>query len=164
MPSVLILWQGTVAICRHSNSVYASCCVFITFNKTENPAAREMRSIIRFLNAKNMKPAEIRHQLCDVYGEHVMSSSMVQRWVRLFNEGRENVHDTSSRYQVLCIAGSIIPRWRDTKTGATLWQVPQQSWKVYQKVVYSMYIKWQHTWFVIYSCFFLIAQHNLLSG
>jgi hypothetical protein len=23
-----------------------------------------------FLNAKNMKPAEIHHQLCDVYGEH----------------------------------------------------------------------------------------------
>jgi len=39
-----------------------------------------------------MTPAEIR-QLCDVYGEHAMSSSVVQRWVRLFNEGRENVHD-----------------------------------------------------------------------
>jgi len=52
-----------------------------------------MQSAIRFLNAKNMKPAEIHHQLCDVYGEHVMSSSMVWRWVRLFNEGCENVHD-----------------------------------------------------------------------
>ena len=62
------------------------------FKKIENPAACEMRSVIRFLNAKNMKPAEIR-QLCDVYGEHAMSSSMVQRRVRLFNEGRENVHD-----------------------------------------------------------------------
>ena len=51
-----------------------------------------MRSVIRFLNAKNKKPAEI-HQLCDVYGEHAMSSSMVWRWVWLFNEGRENVHD-----------------------------------------------------------------------
>ena len=37
-----------------------------------------MRSVIRFLNAKNMKPAEI-HQLCDVYGEHAMSSSVVRR-------------------------------------------------------------------------------------
>ena len=52
-----------------------------------------MRSVIRFLNAKNMKPAEIHLQLCDVYGERAMSSSMVRRWVRLFNEGRENVHD-----------------------------------------------------------------------
>ena len=62
------------------------------FKKREPPAACEMRSVIRFLNAKNMKPAEIC-QLCDVYGEHAMSSSVVRRWVRLFNEGRENVHD-----------------------------------------------------------------------
>ena len=81
------------AICRHSNSVYASCCVFIMFKKIENPAACEMRSVIQFLNSKNMKPAEIHRQLCDVYGEYAMSSSMVRRWVQLFNEGRENVHD-----------------------------------------------------------------------
>ena len=61
------------------------------FKKLENPAACEMRSVIRFLNA--LKPAEIHRQLCDVYGKHAMSSSMVWRWVRLFNEGRENVHD-----------------------------------------------------------------------
>ena len=63
------------------------------FKKIETPTSCEMRSVIRFLNAKNMKPAEIHRQLCDVYGEHAMSSSMVRRWVRLFNEGRENVHD-----------------------------------------------------------------------
>jgi len=63
------------------------------FKKIENPAAREMQSVIRFLNAKNMKPAEIHHQLCDMYGEHAMSSSMVRRWLRMFNEGCENVHD-----------------------------------------------------------------------
>jgi len=72
------------------------------FKKIENPAACEMRSVICFLNAKNMTPAEIR-QLCDVYGEHAMSSSVVRRWVRLFNEGRENVHDDppSSRPSVV---------------------------------------------------------------
>jgi len=52
-----------------------------------------MRSVICFLNAKNTTPVEIHHQLCDVYGEHATSSSMLQRWVRLFNEGRENVYD-----------------------------------------------------------------------
>jgi len=87
-----ILRQGTDAICRHLNSVYTLCCVFIMFKKIENPAACEMRSVIRFLNVKNMKPAEIHQQLCDVYGEHAMSSSMVRRWVRLFNERCENVH------------------------------------------------------------------------
>ena len=63
------------------------------FKKIENPAACEMRSVIRFLNAKNMKPTEIHRQLCDVYGEHAMSSSMVRRWMGLFNERRENAHD-----------------------------------------------------------------------
>ena len=42
-----------------------------------------------------MTTAEIHRQLCDVYGEHTMISSMERRWVRLFNEGRENVHDDS---------------------------------------------------------------------
>ena len=62
-----------------------------------------MRSEIRFLNTKNMTPAEIHRQLCDVYGEHAVSSSIVRRWVRLFNEGRENVHDDppSSRPSVV---------------------------------------------------------------
>jgi len=63
------------------------------FKKIENPAACEMRSVILFLNAKSTKPAEIHRQLCDVYEEHAMSSSMLRRWVRLFNERRENVHD-----------------------------------------------------------------------
>ena len=56
------------------------------FKKIENPTTCEMRSVICFLNAKNMKPGEIHRHLCDVYGEHAVSSSVVQRWVRLFNE------------------------------------------------------------------------------
>jgi hypothetical protein len=62
------------------------------FKKIDYPAACEMQTVIRFLDAKNMKPAEIR-QLCDVYEEHAMSSSIVQRWVRPSIEGPENVHD-----------------------------------------------------------------------
>jgi len=50
-----------------------------------------------------MKLAEIHCQLCDIYGEHTMSSSMVRRWVWLFNEGRKSVHDDmrSSRLSVV---------------------------------------------------------------
>jgi hypothetical protein len=54
-----------------------------------------VRSVISFLNARNIKPADIHRQLCDLYGEHAMSDSMVRRWVRHFNEGRENIHDDS---------------------------------------------------------------------
>jgi hypothetical protein len=64
------------------------------FKKIEKPAACEMRSVIRFLNARNMKQVDIyRRQLCEVYREHAMSDSVVRRWVRHFIEGCENVHD-----------------------------------------------------------------------
>jgi len=38
-------------------------------------------------------PSEIHHQICQVYGDNVISGGMVRKWVRMFNEGRENVHD-----------------------------------------------------------------------
>jgi hypothetical protein len=41
------------------------------------PAACEMRSVIRSLDARNMNPADIHRQLCEVYEEHAMSDSMV---------------------------------------------------------------------------------------
>lgn len=59
----------------------------------ENAAACEIRSVIRFLNAKKVKPSEIYRQICEVYGQTAMSDSMVRRWVRQFNEGRDQVHD-----------------------------------------------------------------------
>ena len=38
-------------------------------------------------------PSEIHHQICQVYGDNAMSDGMVMKWVRMFNVGRENVHD-----------------------------------------------------------------------
>jgi len=49
-----------------------------------------------------MTPAEIHRQVSDVYGEQAMSSSMVRRWVGLFNEGRENVHDDPAERPTVC--------------------------------------------------------------
>ena len=43
-----------------------------------------------------MLPSEIHHQICQVYGDNAMSDSVVRKWVRMFNEGRENVHDEAS--------------------------------------------------------------------
>jgi hypothetical protein len=61
------------------------------FKKIEKPAACQMQSVIRFLNASNMKPADIR-QLCEVHGEHALSDSMVWRLVRHFDEGPKSLH------------------------------------------------------------------------
>ncbi|GBM39399.1 hypothetical protein AVEN_97019-1 [Araneus ventricosus] len=59
------------------------------FKTISDPADCE----VRFLNAKNVKPAEIHRQLVEIYGENVMTDGMVRKWVRQFNGGRTNVHD-----------------------------------------------------------------------
>ncbi|UYV81509.1 hypothetical protein LAZ67_20001383 [Cordylochernes scorpioides] len=58
-----------------------------------SPAKCELRSVIRFLNAKNNSPVEIHCQLVEVYGEKCMDIKNVRKWCREFNEGRINVHD-----------------------------------------------------------------------
>jgi len=62
------------------------------FKTTERAADCEMRSVIRFLNSRNVLPSEIRHLISQVYGDNAMSDGMVRKWVQMFNEGRENVH------------------------------------------------------------------------
>jgi predicted RNA-binding protein (virulence factor B family) len=84
--SLLVVLEGTNTICRQSNHVYASSCVFKLFKKIEKPATCDMRSVIHFLNARNMKPADIHRQLHEVCGKHAMIDSMVRIWVRHFNE------------------------------------------------------------------------------
>jgi len=63
------------------------------FKTIEGAANCEIRPVIRFLKARNALPIEIRHQICQVYGDNAMSDGMVRKWVRMFNEGRENLHD-----------------------------------------------------------------------
>jgi hypothetical protein len=78
---------------RKADSVYVLFCAFKMFKMIEQPADCEIQSAIRFLNARNVKPADIHCQICEVYGENAMSDGMVRKWVRKFNEGRDNVHD-----------------------------------------------------------------------
>jgi len=63
------------------------------FNTIERAADCEIQSVIRFLNARNVLPSEIHHQICQVYVDNAMSDGMVRKWVRMFNEGRKKVHD-----------------------------------------------------------------------
>ncbi|GBM86355.1 hypothetical protein AVEN_64235-1 [Araneus ventricosus] len=63
------------------------------FKIIANPADCEVCSVIRFLNTKNVKPAEIHRQLVEIYGENVMTDGMVRKWVRQYNDGHTNVHD-----------------------------------------------------------------------
>ena len=63
------------------------------FKTIEGAADCEIRSVILFLNVRNVLPSEIHHQICQVCGDNAMSDGMVRKWVRMFNEGRQNVHD-----------------------------------------------------------------------
>ncbi|XP_067143098.1 protein GVQW3-like [Centruroides vittatus] len=63
------------------------------FKKIESPADCEIRSVIRFLSSRNLAAAEIHHQICEVYGDNAMSDNKVRKWVRMFKDGRVNVHD-----------------------------------------------------------------------
>jgi len=51
-----------------------------------------VHSIIRFLNAKGERPAEIHKQIVAVCG-NVMNWQNVTKWCREFSEGRTDVHD-----------------------------------------------------------------------
>jgi hypothetical protein len=61
--------------------------------KIDNPANCEVRSVIHFLNAQNIRAIDIHRQRTVMYGEGVMNESSVRKWCRMFNEGRANVHD-----------------------------------------------------------------------
>ena len=63
------------------------------FKTIEGAADCEIRYVIRCLNSRNVLPNEIHHQICQVYGDNAMSDAMVRKWVQMFNEGRENMHD-----------------------------------------------------------------------
>jgi hypothetical protein len=90
------------------------------FKMIERPADCEIWSIIRFLNARNVKPADIHRQICEVYGENAMSDGMVTKWVRKFNEVCDNVHDEPRSGRPSVVSGGHVLRGEDTETGAPL--------------------------------------------
>ena len=58
-----------------------------------NPADCEVRGVIRFLQAENVRPCEIYQNLVAIYGEHVMNAASVRKWCIMFTNGRTDVHD-----------------------------------------------------------------------
>jgi hypothetical protein len=78
------------------------------FKTIERPADCEVRSVIRFLNAINVKPADIHRQICEACGENAMSDGMVRKWAREFNEGRENVHDEARSGQPSVVNDDLV--------------------------------------------------------
>ena len=61
--------------------------------RISNPADCEVRGVIRFLQAENIRPSEIHRRLVAVYGEHVMNAASVRKWCTMLRNGRTDVHD-----------------------------------------------------------------------
>ena len=62
----------------------------------QSPAKCEVRSVIRFLNAKGERTVEIHKQIVAVYG-NVMNRQNVTKWCREFFEGRTDGLMTAMR-------------------------------------------------------------------
>jgi len=69
------------------------------FKTIEGPADCEIRCVIIILNARNVLPSEIHQQVCQAYGNNAKSDGIVRNWVRMFSEGRENVHDEARSWR-----------------------------------------------------------------
>jgi hypothetical protein len=76
--------------------------------KIENPANCEILSVIKLLNAKNVHPAEINRQVCEVYRENAMSDRMARRCCRMFSEGRTNVHDDDQSVRSFLVTADLL--------------------------------------------------------
>ena len=55
-----------------------------------------------------MLPSEIHHQICQVYGDNAMSDGMVRKLVRMFNEGRKNLHDEVRSGRPSLVTGDLV--------------------------------------------------------
>ena len=49
------------------------------FKTIEGAANCEIRSVNRFLKARNVLQNEIHHQICQLYGDNAMSGGMVRK-------------------------------------------------------------------------------------
>jgi len=73
----------------------------------QSPTKCEVRSVIRFLNAKGERPAEIHKQIVAVY-RNVMNRQNVTKWCREFSEGRTDVHDQQRSGRPSLISDDLI--------------------------------------------------------
>ncbi|GBM05804.1 hypothetical protein AVEN_279-1 [Araneus ventricosus] len=85
----------TVLSCSCVGNLYGLFCVFKLIKIIESPAPCEVRSVIRFLSARNLSAADIHWQICEVYGATAMCEGKMRKWFKDFKAGRDNGHDDS---------------------------------------------------------------------
>ena len=73
----------------------------------QSPAKCEVLSVVRFLNAKGERAAEIHKQIVAVYG-NVMNWQNVTKWCRELSEGRTDVHDEQRSGRTSLISDDLL--------------------------------------------------------
>ena len=48
-----------------------------------------------------------------MYGDNAMSDGMVRKWVRMFNEGRENVHDEAQSGRLSLVNDDLVRKFSE---------------------------------------------------
>ena len=83
------------------------------FKTIEGAADSEIRSVICFFNARNVLPSEIHHQIYQVCGDNAMSDGMVRKWVRMLNEGRENMQDEARGWRPSLVNDDLVRKFNE---------------------------------------------------
>ena len=84
------------------------------FKTIEGAADCEIRSVIHFLNARNVLPSVIHHQICQVYGDNAMSDSLVRLRPACQRPActRFHAHAGDWRICVLRDSDGLVAKWR----------------------------------------------------
>jgi hypothetical protein len=67
----------------------------------DNPSSCKIRTVTRFLRAKNMSATEIHCELCAVYDQNIRNEGTIGQWCRIFKDGRTNEQMFTTRSEVL---------------------------------------------------------------
>ena len=109
-----------------------------------NPADCEVRGVIRFLQAENVRPSEIHRRLVAVYGEHDINAVSVRKWCTMFRNGRTDVHDAERSGRPSVITDALKQKVNRIIRGNrhfTISEVYEQCPEVSRTVVYEIVIE-----------------------
>ena len=106
-----------------------------------NPADCEVRVVIRFLRAENVRPSEIHRRFVAVYGEHVMNAASVRKWCTMFRNERTDVRDAERSGRPSVITDALkqkVNRIIRENRHFTINEVCEQCPEVFRTVVYEI--------------------------
>ena len=66
--------------------------------------------VIRFVMANNLSVANIHRELCTLHGQNVMSEGVVHQWIRLFKNGRTNIHNEERSGRPYVVSDELIQK------------------------------------------------------